>query len=110
VAGGRLIAAVGTALLVAGCGGDGVSNDERDRAVAAAQSAYDRAVERGEDLDSGPCIAEALPELSDWVADVAHDPRADVDHDPDNQCRRYREGEASHFVELTPQGELIRAE
>jgi hypothetical protein len=105
-----LIAAVSMALFVAGCGGDGVSDDERGRAVAAAQSAYDRAVERGDDLGRGPCIAEALPDLSDWVADVAHDPRTDVDDDPDNQCRRYREGEASHFVELTPDGDLIRAQ
>ena len=110
MAGRRLIAAVALALVVAGCGGGGVSDDERDRAVAAAQSAYDRAVERGDDLAPGPCIAEALPELSDWVADVAHDPRADVDDDPDNQCLRYRKGEASHFVELSPAGELIRAE
>ena len=44
------------------------------------------------------------------AAHVAHDPREDVDDEPENQCRRYREEEASHFVELTPRGELIRAE
>lgn len=38
------------------------------------------------------------------------DPREDVDDDPANQCQRYRSGEADHFVELTPDGELIRAE
>lgn len=108
MAGGRLIATVSVALFMAGCGG--ASGDERDRAIIAAQSAYDRAVERGEDLGPGPCIAEALPELADWVADVAHDPRTEMDDDPGHQCRRYREGEASHFVELTPDGELIRAE
>ena len=48
--------------------------------------------------------------MPDWVADIAHDPRGDVDDEPENQCRRYRDGEASHFVELTPEGELIRAE
>ena len=37
-----------------------------------------------------------------WVADIAHDPREDIDDEPENQCQRYREGEASHFVELTP--------
>jgi hypothetical protein len=42
--------------------------------------------------------------------DIAHDPRQDVDDDPANQCQRYREGEASHFVELDPSGELIRTD
>lgn len=97
-------------LIAAGCGGDDdVSDEDRDRATAAAQQAYDIAVTRGDDLDVGPCIAEELPDLPDWVADIAHDPREDVDDDPDNQCQRYRDGDASHFVELTPEGELIRA-
>jgi hypothetical protein len=99
------------AALIAGCGGDdGASEDEKDRAVAAAQSAYQQARSGGEDLSRGPCISESLPGLDDWVADVAHDPREDIDDDPANQCQRYRDGEASHFVELTPEGELIRAE
>jgi hypothetical protein len=72
--------------------------------------AFEQAQESGLELELGPCIAEELPGLSDWVADVAHDPRTDVDDDPGNQCRRYRDGEASHFVELTPEGKLIRAE
>jgi hypothetical protein len=96
------------ALLLAGCGG-GPSEEERDRAIAA-RDAYEQAKASGEDLDDGPCIAEELPGLPDWVADIAHDPRQSVDIDPENQCQRYREGEASHFVELTPEGELIRAE
>ena len=100
-----------TAIALAGCGGgDDVSDDERSRAVAAAQQAYQQALTRGDDLDKGPCIAESLPELADWVADLAHDPREDVDDDAENQCNRYRQGEASHFVELDPDGELIRAE
>jgi hypothetical protein len=101
---------VGLALL-AGCGGDDEpSESERDRAVAAAMKAYERAAATGLDLDRGPCIAETLPGLPDWVADIAHDPRTEIDDDPANQCRRYREGEASHFVELDPGGRLIRAE
>jgi hypothetical protein len=102
-------ALLGVALLLgAGCG-DEPSDEERDRAIAAAMDAYER-VEGGEDLEQGPCIAEELPGLPDWVADIAHDPREPVDDDPANQCQRYRDGEASHFVELTPEGELIRAE
>jgi hypothetical protein len=105
-----LVATASVALVIPACGGDDVSEEERDQAIAAANQAYEEAVGRGQDLDVGPCIAEELPGLPDWVADVAHDPREDVDDEPENQCQRYREGEASHFVELSPEGEVIRAE
>lgn len=107
----EILAAIALGLAAAGCGGgDDVSHDERSRAIGAAQQAYQQAVTRGDDLETGPCIAETLPDLADWVADIAHDPREDVDDDPANQCERYRQGDASHFVELNPDGELIRAE
>jgi hypothetical protein len=106
-----LAVALASVLLFAGCGGDdGASDGEREQAIAQAQEAYDRARTSGTNLVDGPCIAESLTDLPDWVVDIAHDPREDVDDDPANQCRRYRDGEASHFVELTPEGELIRAE
>jgi hypothetical protein len=44
------------------------------------------------------------------VADIAHDPRQAIDDAPENQCQRYRSGEAHHFVELAPDGQLIRAQ
>ena len=103
--------AVVCSAFIAGCGGDdSASESEKDRAVTAAQNAFQHARSQGEDLGEGPCISESLPGLSDWVADVAHDPREDVDDESENQCRRYRDGEADHFVELTPEGDLIRAE
>ncbi len=105
-----LVAIALVALAAPACGGDDVSDEERNRAVAAAKQAYEEAVAEGEQLDVGPCIAEKLPGMPDWVADIAHDPRIGVDDEPQNQCRRYRDGEASHFVELTPEGELLRAE
>jgi hypothetical protein len=109
------IAAVlaGTTLVLAGCGGSSgeqVSPSDRDRAVDQAQAAYREVAGTGEDLSSGPCIAESLPGLPDWVVDVAHDPRQVVDDEPANQCQRYRDGEAQHFVELDEDGTLIRAE
>ena len=108
----RLVAlALLLAAVLAGCGGDDdASESERDQAVAQAQEAFDQARTSGVDLATGPCIAESLTGLPDWVVDVAHDPREDVDDEPANQCQRYRDGEASHFVELTPEGKLIRAE
>jgi hypothetical protein len=72
--------------------------------------AYRHAKSSGVDLARGPCLAERLPGLSDWVADVAHSPRKPVDDEPSNQCRRYRAGDAHHFVELDPGGRLIRAQ
>ena len=97
-------------VVILGCGGNDVSEEERDRAITAAKQAYRGAIARDVNLDVGPCIAENLPRLPEWVADVAHDPREGIDDASENQCRRYRDGEASHFVELTPDGGLIRAE
>ena len=97
-------------VLVVGCGGGGSSQDTSDRAVDEAMQAYHEAKAGGKDLADGPCIAERLPGLSDWVADVAHDPRQPADDDPANQCKRFRAGEAHHFVELDPAGHLIRAQ
>jgi hypothetical protein len=108
------IAAVGLCLFVSSCGGgdDEPSQSEKLQAIGQAQVAFQQAKVAGQDLSAGPCIAESLPApgLSDWVADVAHDPRQPVDDQPQNQCQRFRNGEAHHFVELTPTGELIRAQ
>jgi hypothetical protein len=106
----RRAAALVVVVAIVGCGGSDTGSTERDQAISAAMDAYDQARAKGIDLSQGPCIAENLPGLADWVADIAHDPRTDVDDQPSNQCQRYRDGEASHFVELTPEGELIRAE
>ena len=72
--------------------------------------AFHQTKSAGVDLDRGPCIAQRLPGLSDWVVDIAHDPRQPIDDDPANQCARFRDGQAHHFVELDPDGDLIRAE
>jgi hypothetical protein len=104
------IAAVATAL-VAGCGGgSSASESDKDKAVVEAKAAFAKARASGQDLSRGPCIAEQLPGLSDWAADVAHDPRQPVDDQPQNQCQSYRNGQTHHFVELTPDGQLIRAQ
>jgi len=102
---------IATTLGLTGCGGgDSASDSEKDRAVAAAEKVFQQAQASGVDLSRGPCVSESLPGLSGWVADIAHDPREDVDDEPENQCQRYRDGEADHFVELTPEGEAIRVE
>jgi hypothetical protein len=106
----RLLAmAVVLAAFIAGCGGSsGASQGDRDKAVAAARFLY--AGKAKQDLSSGPCLSESIPGLSDWAVDIAHDPRRAVDDEPANQCQSFRDGETHHFVELTPEGQLIRAE
>ena len=89
-------------LLVAACGGTEAS----DATVERAKDAYARAKASGVDMARGPCLGVIEP---GWVADVAHDPRTEADDDPANQCAAYRSGEADHFVELDPDGELIRS-
>ncbi len=97
------------AAFIAGCGGSsGASQADRDKAVAAARFIY--AGKAKEDLSAGPCLSEGIPGLSDWVVDVVHEPRQAVDDRPANQCQSYRDGDTHHFVELTPTGQLIRAE
>jgi hypothetical protein len=92
-----------SAALLAGCG-DGAEADEET--IQLAKEAYQEAKGRGVDMSSGPCLGVIK---EGWVADVAHDPREDVDDQPENQCEAYRSGEADHFVELDPEGEFIRS-
>lgn len=73
--------------------------------VAAARTRFEEVRGEGVDLSAGPCLGVIGP---DWVADIAHDPREPVDDDPANQCAEYREGKVTHFVELTPEGKLIK--
>jgi hypothetical protein len=100
------ICASAAVAVAAGCGG-GPDKAEQDRAVAAAKEAYAEAKAEGVNLATGPCLGVIM---ENWVADVAHDPREDVDDEPKNQCEAYRSGDADHFVELDPEGSFIRAE
>ncbi len=81
--------------------------DERDLAIQKAQEIYKQLKAQGVDFSNGPCIAEEL--MPGWVADIAHNPRQAVDNLPENQCQNFRNGKAQHFVELDPEGNVIRA-
>src|SRR5262249_25780251 len=105
----RIAIALVAAAFIAGCGGSsGSSEGDKDKAIAAAKFIY--AGKAKEDLSVGPCIAESFPGLSDWAVDIAHDLRQAVDDQPANQCQSFRNGDTHHFVELTPAGQLIRAQ
>lgn len=72
---------------------------------AAARTRLEEVRGEGIDLARGPCLGMIG---SGWVADVAHEPRQPVDDEPPNQCPELRTGQATHFVELTPEGKSIR--
>lgn len=81
-------------------------SEEFDKAVNQAQLVYRQSVKRGDDLESGPCLTNAL--LPGWVVDIAHNPRTPEDDLSSNQCKAYLEGTAKHFVELDVDGNVIR--
>lgn len=73
--------------------------------VLACQSA----LEANQNLSAGPCLLDPIAEIPTWVCDVAHSPRIAIDNLPENQCQAYRNGTASHFVEVTPNCTFIQA-
>ncbi|MBI3260957.1 hypothetical protein HYZ64_01120 [Candidatus Berkelbacteria bacterium] len=79
---------------------------EKEAAIAAAKGAYAKAKTEGKDLESGPCLGRVFP---NWAADVVHEPREQIDNLKENQCKDFIEGTVKHFVELDPQGKVIRA-
>jgi len=80
---------------------------DKDLAIAKAKELWRAKFLEGEDLSDGPCISNEV--IPDWVADIAHEPRETVDELPQNQCTAFRDGTAQHFVELDPNGNVIRA-
>ena len=79
---------------------------DTDKAVNQAQYIFKLKQERGENFQNGPCLSNDLS--PGWVADIVHDPRSLIDDLAENQCSAYLEGRAKHFVELSPEGNLIR--
>jgi hypothetical protein len=79
----------------------------REEAIRKAKELFEQKRREGMDFSRGPCLSEEI--VPDWCVDVAHSPREPIDNDPSNQCRSYREGRVHHFVELDPNGNVIRA-
>ncbi len=97
-------------ILVCGCLGQGTPETQRDVAIRTCTQLCGDEVEGGLDISEGPCLSDDPSwNVDDWVCDVAHDPRQEVDNDPANQCQAYRQGEDSHFVEVDQYCQVIRA-
>ena len=82
--------------------------NRRDEAIRKAKELFEQKKREGMDFSCGPCLSEEI--VPDWCVDVAHNPREAIDDEPGNQCRSYREGRVHHFVELDPDGNVIRAQ
>jgi hypothetical protein len=65
-----------------------------------------QAISSGKDLSDGPCLGN--PMETDWVCDVAHEPRQLIDNVADNQCSAFRDGMVNHFVEVSPDCKFIK--
>lgn len=84
-----------------------VSKAEVAIAINQANHLYRQEKEKGRDFSNGPCLSDAL--MPNWVLDIAHSPRLPIDDKRENQCPGFFEGRTQHFVELDPEGNLIRA-
>lgn len=78
----------------------------KDEIFKAALNLYLEKKRQGVDMSNGPCLGKIA---DDWVLDIAHNPRQPVDNKPQNQCQDFTEGKAHHFIELDPEGKLIRS-
>ena len=85
-----------------------LTKTEIETATNQAKHLYRQEKEKGRDFSDGPCLSKAL--MPSWVVDIAHNPRIGIDDLPQNQCPGFQEGKAKHFVELDPEGNLIRVE
>jgi hypothetical protein len=82
---------------------------EEERAKEICIEECKKSLAGGQDLSKGPCLLNPISELPDWVCDVAHSPRQDVDNLPENQCSAYRQGLAKHFIEVDTNCKFIKS-
>lgn len=79
---------------------------DNDEILKAALNLYIQKKEAGINFTNGPCLGLIT---QDWVLDIAHDPRQPQDEKPENQCADFREGSANHYIEIDPDGKLIKS-
>jgi hypothetical protein len=109
----KLILLLVGVILISGCIGQQETPPEkltsdREKAISECKQECNSKLKANEDLSNGPCLLDPIADLPDWVCDVAHKPRQDVDNQPVNQCGAFREGRANHFVEVDINCEIIQ--
>lgn len=83
------------------------NNVENNEVFKNALNLYITKKAEGLDMSAGPCLGKIG---EDWVLDIAHSPRTAADDKSENQCTDFAEGRAHHFIELDPDGKLIRSQ
>ncbi len=53
--------------------------------------------DKGTNLENGPCLGLIA---TDWVCDIAHNPRQSIDDLLENRCKSFSDGAVHHFVEV----------
>ncbi|MBU0731655.1 hypothetical protein KKC88_02120 [Patescibacteria group bacterium] len=91
----------------ASCSQNEITKNEKQSVSNQCISLCQDALNTGHDLSQSPCLGDPMESEPDWVCDVAHSPRTDVDDIAENQCSSYRSREASHFVEVTPECKFL---
>ena len=94
-------------ILLSGCINQETQTD-KDKATLACVNECKAWLNTGKDLSNGPCLLNPITDIPDWVCDVAHEPRQNVDDNSNNQCSKFREGMAKHFVEVNLNCDLIK--
>ena len=106
----KLIIPLIAIVLVSGCieiaWVEDVGDDVMSSATANCINLCNQQKDAGRDLSNGPCLSNEIS--PNWVCDIAHDPREDVDNQPENQCEAFRNETARHFVEVDLSCNLIR--
>jgi len=95
-------------LLFSGCVSQQPSSNNSSDPAQMCVSLCQQAKQNGMDMSKGPCLSNDY--YPDYVCDVSHAPREDVDNSPENQCPAFIEKRAHHFVEVNPICNFIRQE
>jgi hypothetical protein len=102
-----IILVIPVILLLSGCVSEEGKTDQ-DKVISACVSECKAWLNAGKDLSNGPCLLNPIQDMTDWVCDVAHNPRQNIDDNPNNQCSAFREGKAHQFVEVDLNCDLIK--
>lgn len=105
----KILFVVFSIILVSGCIGQTEEKIHIEKIKQACIQACQRALQQGRNLNNGPCLLDPMPDYPEWVCDVAHEPRQAVDNLRENQCDAWHARTATHFIEVTPECEFIKA-
>lgn len=72
--------------------------------IRSAKKIYADKKAQNTDFDQSPCLSEDMG--NGYALDIAHNPREQIDDQV--QCSSYQNGSVKHFVEMSPDGNILR--